>query len=576
MKLKIHLFFILSTLLFGCSKDNEPETQTGNIEVIVLISTANVPVFDATISINSISREEITDAEGIAFFGDIEAGSYEISIRVPFSNIPIKQMVDVEKNETTNITILVEEPSVITPDTLDIDKLLEATYSSLITDNIFGASGYASIWGDIGSDILTANNSNSLIRNLDSYEFNSFDKSIENIWTNHYKVIRKTIIGIDAIENSNFTSELNSNETEVEAQFKFLRALLYFNLVKLFGNPVLVTSIDTSQTNNTVVQDPLKVYNLIEEDLVFAESNLGTSNLKSKASKFAAQALLGKVYLQMAGFPLLQNDKYSKALEQFAKLEDKFSLEIDYKNNFDSEKVNASNEIIFTIDFNFLDNSNSMLWEWFYWGPLNSSDRDFYLLTTNFVENYFESTNDLMSPITFPLNMKDSRFFENIAAFTIENSMTANAQNIDDWRPYKFSENYQNRRSYNLPYLRYSDVLLMIAEAENAINGPTPKAYEAINKVRRRAFGNANNDLNIGLDQENFLDVVLNERRLELCYEGHRKDDLIRTQKLQSVIDNYNSSNPQSTKNYQPHKRVFPIPQLEIELNPGVVQNANY
>ncbi len=574
MKLKTYLFLSLITFFYGCSKESDSKIQTGSIEVSVLIEENNEPVFDAVVSINSIAKEEVSGVEGTVLFSNVEVGSYEISVEIPFSTTFIKQIVTVENNKTTNVIILVDGPSVVTPDELDIDKLLDASYGSLVTESIFGASGYASIWGDIGSDILTSNSSNALIRKLDNYEFSSTDRSIEDIWTNHYIVIRNANIGIDAIENSEFISELNTDENVAKAQFKFLRALVYFNLVKLFGNPVLVASADVSQSNNPVIQDPIKVYQLIEEDLIFAENNLEDSNLKSKASKSAAQALLGKVYLQMAGFPLLQNDKYAKALEQFSKLDGKYTLETEYKTNFEAEKVNASNEVIFSIDFSLPGNSN--VWDWNYWGPLGVSERDFYLLTTGFVKSYFKSSNDLISPITFPLDTDDTRFFENIASFKSQNDITTNAENSDDWRPYKFSESYQKGVPYHLPFLRYADVLLMIAEAENAINGPTAKAYEAVNLVRRRAFGNTDNDLNTGLSQEAFLDIILNERRLELCYEGHRKDDLVRTQKLQSVIENYNTSNPQNTKNYQPYKYIFPIPQIEINLNPGVNQNDGY
>ncbi len=572
MKFKVYFSILLVIILFGCSKDNEP--QTGSIQISILIKDSLDPVFDALVSIPLISQEKLTGVEGSVFFENIEVGDYEVSIEVPFSNVILKEIITIELNKTADITILVNGPNVITPAILDIDKWIDSTYISLISDDIFGAKGYASIWGDIGSDIFIANNSNIIVNKLDKYEYSPSDKSIEDIWTNHYKVIRKANIGIEAIESSEFTSELNTDKNIAMAHFKFLRALVYFNLVKLFGNPVLVTSTDISEINNT--QDALKIYELIEQDLIFAENNLGTSTLKSRASNSAAQALLGKAYIQMAGFPLLQNDKYSKALEQFAKLEGKFSLETDYKNNFLTETSITSNEIIFAIDFSFPEDPNISSWDWFYWGPKNVTERDFYSLTTNFIESYFKDPNDLTGTINFPLSPEDSRFFENIAPFTIQSSSTINAQDLSDWRPFKFSENYHNEEPFNLPYLRYSDILLMVAEAENAINGPTNKAYNAFNKIRRRAFGNTNNDLDSGINQEEFLNAVLNERRLELCYEGHRKDDLIRTQKLESVIESHNLNNPQNIKSYQPHKYVFPIPQLEVDLNPGVIQNNGY
>ncbi|MBC3758390.1 RagB/SusD family nutrient uptake outer membrane protein [Hyunsoonleella sp. SJ7] len=576
MKLTTCLFLLLAVFLFGCSKDNEPpQAQTGNVQITVLIKENFDPIFDAIVSINSISREEITNSEGVAYFENIGVGDYEISIKLPFSQILIKQTIVVEQGQTTTETILYEGPAVVTPIDVDIDKLIEVVYLSLVYDDIFSANGYASLWGDIGADILTPNPQfNFRNTNLDKYEFNPGDVVINDIWENHYKVIRLTNIGIEAIENSEFTSQLNTDENIAKAHFKFVKALAYFNLVKLFGNPVLATSTDISEMNHT--QDPLKVYEQIEEDLIFVANTLDDSNPKTKASKSAANALLGKVYLQMAGFPLLQSDKYAKALEQFAKLDGLFALEPAYKNNFLAENFGSNNEIIFAIDFILQEDPNMEAWDWFHWGPVGATERDFYFLTDDFVKSYFENPDDVMIPIAFPLNTSDIRFFENIASFTIQNGTSNNAQNSADWRPNKFSENYQNGESFYLPYLRYADVLLMIAEAENALNGPTTKAYSAINQVRGRAFGNSDEDLPLGLNQQQFLEAILEERRLELCYEGHRKDDLIRTQKLESVIEDFNTNNPQNTKNYQSHKYIFPIPQSEISLNPGVVQNPGY
>ena len=116
----------------------------------------------------------------------------------------------------------------------------------------------------------------------------------------------------------------------------------------------------------------------------------------------------------------------------------------------------------------------------------------------------------------------------------------------------------------------------MIAEAENAINGPTAKAYNAVNEVRRRAFGDLDHDVAPGLDQPGFSAAVLAERRRELCFEGQRKDDLIRTQDLEAVVSDFNQVHPQYQKNYAPYKYVWPIPQNEINTNPFIEQNEGY
>src|SRR5690606_29838644 len=81
-----------------------------------------------------------------------------------------------------------------------------------------------------------------------------------------------------------------------------------------------------------------------------------------------------------------------------------------------------------------------------------------------------------------------------------------------------------DRSPTNFPLLRYADVLLMFAEAENEMNGPTEEAYDAVNQVRARAEAYAFT----GLDQDDFRQAIRDERARELCFEGLRKFDLIR------------------------------------------------
>lgn len=183
----------------------------------------------------------------------------------------------------------------------------------------------------------------------------------------------------------------------------------------------------------------------------------------------------------------------------------------------------------------------------------------------------------MTSPINFPIEVADTRFYQNVITYSSNGS---NLLNIEDWTPNKFTqlETILNGGDVGVdfPYLRYADVLLMIAEAENAINGPTQNAYDAINSVRRRAFGDNNHDLATNLTQDEFLDAILEERRLELCFEGHRKDDLVRTGKLAERIElinvNYNSN-----RDFSDHESIWPIPQQEIDATGGLlIQNPGY
>jgi len=118
-------------------------------------------------------------------------------------------------------------------------------------------------------------------------------------------------------------------------------------------------------------------------------------------------------------------------------------------------------------------------------------------------------------------------------------------------------------------YLRYSDVVLMYAEALNEINdGPDINAYNAINDIRERA---GLGDLPEGLNYQSFKDALLQERQWEFVMEGHRWYDLVRMGKL---VERVQLAKP--TANIQPWHTLFPIPQKERYLNPKLTQNEGY
>jgi hypothetical protein len=126
----------------------------------------------------------------------------------------------------------------------------------------------------------------------------------------------------------------------------------------------------------------------------------------------------------------------------------------------------------------------------------------------------------------------------------------------------------------NFAVMRYSEILLIYAEAINEISGPTAEAYDAINQIRNRARnGNAEvlPDLD-GLSQDDFRLAVLNERRHEFVNEGVRWYDLVRTGNLVEYVNNAkgSDSNPQEFNN------LFPIPQRELDNNPKLDQNLGY
>nr|MCR5469927.1 RagB/SusD family nutrient uptake outer membrane protein [Prevotella sp.] len=140
----------------------------------------------------------------------------------------------------------------------------------------------------------------------------------------------------------------------------------------------------------------------------------------------------------------------------------------------------------------------------------------------------------------------------------------------------------------NSVVIRYGEVLLIKAEAENELNGPTAAAYDAINQIRRRAYWSPY--LNIqntpsdgsplelsGLTQEQFRQVVRDERWKEFILEGQRWFDLVRWHILvKHVKANAPASEPLKIQNVSKRNYLLPLPQDQLILNPNLTQNWGY
>lgn len=572
-------YFLLFFVLYSCSDDNTiseiEEIDSGNIEVTVLLGSD--AAIGAVVTTNPETRTLVVGESGVVVFETIDTGNYVVNVVLNQNpDFLYFQEVVLTNNVTEKIVFNIPEIPELTEQDLDVDFLLNVSYNNL--RSIFNADAYLSYWGDTGTDILKANpNFNGGLVDLDAYSFNAQSSVINQVWAEHYIQIRGLNLGIDYLMDSSNVVSSEIDRKELEAHFKFLRSLLYFNLIKIYGNPLLsvTAEIDLSGPPN-YPQNPSTTYSQIEEDLLYAIENLPVLNSNDQANQWSARFLLAKVYMTMAGFPLNEYGKYGSALEQLKILQGQYELMADYNSVFNEENEASNREILFKITFDGSEDSKSSFND--YWGPLGIASEDALLIVSGF-ENSFNSSMLFENPVSFPIEIEDNRFKNNIATFSISGNNVVNEVDPKNWRPLKWyngelpDADFEST-SFDYPVFRYADVLLLLAEAENEVNGPTPLAYAAINQVRERAFGNENN-VPGNFNKDQFFDVIYLERKLELCFEGHRRDDLVRWNKLQEVIDGFNSTNDFS-KDYQPHEYVWPIPQSEIDLNPNAVQNPGY
>ncbi len=164
------------------------------------------------------------------------------------------------------------------------------------------------------------------------------------------------------------------------------------------------------------------------------------------------------------------------------------------------------------------------------------------------------------------------------------NTFTSNIARVcAKWRrEYEADKKDKNYTAINFPILRYSDVLLMLAEAENELNGPTDEAYLYLNMVRERAGASTIS----GLDQDEFRQMIKDERARELCFEYLRHFDLIRwgefSERMNELVIYATSSGTewqQGPTNVYTYFQVsdtynyFPIPDVEMSVNKAITQN---
>ena len=310
---------------------------------------------------------------------------------------------------------------------------------------------------------------------------------------------------------------------------KFWRAQNYFQLVQMYGGvPLRTTQVKRADQVNIPRNTVDEVYAQIIQDFKDAEASLPATAPKGIVKKWAASAYLAKVYLTKKDYP----NALAKATEVINS--GAYSLATTFSDVFDVAKKNGP-EDIFTVQYVQVDQQGNRYGSLSGWG-ITSADPSLY-------PKYAAA--------------------DNRRAVTFEKPADP-ASNQGKWLFPGVSGDIQPN---NFIVYRYADLVLIKAEAENEVNGPTTAAYAEIKKVRDRA---GLPDLTAGLTKDQFRDAVLKERNLELALEMVRWFDLKRTDRLKSTL--IAAGRPWNDKYY-----LFPIPQPEIDASNGVItQNNGY
>lgn len=418
------------------------------------------------------------------------------------------------------------------------------------------------------------------------FEVNSIEGSNTNLrrdWNGHMGNIAQANRMINNIDNVDDPTLTSAEREQFKAEAKILRAMIYFDMVRIWGNvPLVITSAGdiTSETIDEIYPayfppqtDALTIYRQIEEDLLEGLQSAPDNDSSDKTlfSKSVARAMLAKVYAEK---PLRDYDKviqYADALTG-----DGFALEDDFGNLFETvltdpnlppskenkaidALVRNSKETIFEAQF-FPGNTNWVTW--MLGRPLENWTFYFTWL------KWITPSRDLIK--AFNSEPGDRRFEQTVVYYACDWSVYYPANN------YPFM--YKCRSGFNsIIKMRYADILLLKAEALIA-KGDYSGAASIINQTRRRA-GLSNLPASASASRETILAAYMKERRLELAMEGQRWFDLVRLNKVEEVMNAVyakDEGRPAQVYPFTAMSYILPIPQDVIDQNPNLVQNPGY
>jgi len=493
--------------------------------------------------------------------------------------------------------ILVEEPSnFLTPDALLVDRNGAETYLIGAYDAVQpivssggqrqgggGLEGWAIHWGTVGADEVVLPPWAGDRKLIYQHQVTPSVNTIRNIWENLYVALNRINSVIDRVGAMDADAIDAEDRDKFVAEAKVLRTMVNFSLVSAWENIVLLENETTDLNNVDLPQSPPEeVYAFMIKDLTEAAAVLPAEQGGGRATKGFAQAFLGKVYLQMTGFPLNQTDKFALAEAALKDVMDSgvYNLVDSYPDVFTLSNE-QNNEMVFSIGMDGPSKGEGGLLSTFY-GP-NGSVNNGGGWGTCFINHTFTETYE----------EEDIRFLNNVARhnannWTPEEGLTNPASRtvgMNTWRGWKWHAEkpnaYPNDTPFDNPYIRYADVLLMYAEALNGQNKLDQATLNlTVNRLRSRArlTPDAVADMVVG-SQNEMAEEILSERRKELCLEGWRRNDLIRAGNFKNRISGFTQGGPNAGDpglEFQDFEIRWPIPNSELEINTNLVQNPGY
>lgn len=532
----------------------------------------------------------------------------------------------------------------------EVEMALAGIYGQLANDDVYGYS--FSIILEAGTDESYTNDPNNASWDAAKFAFTPSDDHIKGAWLQFYSCIQLTNLFEQNLDREAFDIE---KYNALLAKARFYRALCYYNLATWWGPVPLMLEPSYSQEDNDIAASPvIDVYEQVEQDLLFAAKHLYHSKnsdyILGEPNKMAAHGLLARLYLKMGGYQPYLGETDAECY--FPNNEQYFSLtmaqcdtiindgwhgivpfsedNLSYRTHFLSYLQDEYDlkESLFEISFGNLNDMGISVH-----GRLGNTNGVEFVGAVDIPRGFCKVNVGL--PVYEIYSQEDVRRKWNIAGYrnkyNSSNQYFTMSYIFDKplhqeygigkyrrWEPEDIDEveGYGNNgqpnadyvilnntegsatdgnfTSINFPILRYSDVLLMYAEASIGSNigtdGASAKAVEYLNIVRSRS---GLDDYSGGLSHDDFFEALVDERLRELCFEGLRKQDLIRWNLLEEKLQETNQSirnNGYYTEGNQYHTTflapgenfdrskhlLLPYPLQEVQVNQKLEQRKNW
>lgn len=417
-----------------------------------------------------------------------------------------------------------------------------------------------------------------------SYDWDPSDPFFTTrLWDIFYQAIQRANILIEAIPEIGLEQTLAENRL---AEARFIRAEQYFWLVRLYGDVPLHLKA-TLEVNDDILgglslpRSPMsEVYDAIIEDLKYAEDRLPLTRISAengRPTSGAAKAMLGKVYLQMAGKPMEKTEYYQLAADKLLEVVNSGQYELldDFASIFDNTNE-FNKEVIHGIPIVASNDTRNIL-AWALTPPGLSSFGGFN--EWGFTEDFYNSfeTGDTRRDVTMIYSYEtfDGQSITFNQPWPEGYKAPRGLDAYDDNTGIGFGKFIDEGATSNLAVendhilIRYADVLLSLAEAYIGAGNPQ-SALPYINQVRARAFGQPND-----LTETNgpaLLELLKQERQWELAGEYTEYHDLQRWGDVQRAME----EGPSVTQTYSSKFETMPIPTNALEFNSALVQNEGW